>query len=170
MKIAFAEITREGIHRILDDSRWSRGSGVVFKVNPVAEFTLQLVKENAAKVHGTLEAVAIADCSRCGIQHDGRIYTEFSYLYRLGEDENGFARERQCSLDDCQSVFIQDAIIDLCEMAEEQLVLSLPSKPLCDKKCRGLCFTCGADLNVSDCKCEMDLSNSPFAVLKQLKK
>ncbi len=43
--------------------------------------------------------------------------------------------------------------IDLELLAREALVLDLPLAPLCREDCRGLCPTCGADLNQGDCDC-----------------
>jgi uncharacterized protein len=35
----------------------------------------------------------------------------------------------------------------------EQIYLELPMKPVCREACRGLCPTCGADLNAGSCAC-----------------
>ena len=43
--------------------------------------------------------------------------------------------------------------VDLEPLARESLILDLPLAPLCKDDCRGLCPTCGADLNAGDCGC-----------------
>ena len=43
--------------------------------------------------------------------------------------------------------------INLEEMAREQVYLAVPLKPLCQESCRGLCPTCGAELNSAPCDC-----------------
>ena len=43
--------------------------------------------------------------------------------------------------------------IDLEPLARETLLLELPLAPLCRLECRGLCPTCGADLNQGACRC-----------------
>lgn len=42
--------------------------------------------------------------------------------------------------------------IDLGPIFREQILLSLPGiEPLCRESCKGLCATCGQDLNAADC-------------------
>lgn len=51
------------------------------------------------------------------------------------------------------SVWIENGKIDLCKTAYDALVLSLPIRILCKEDCKGLCPTCGANLNDGDCGC-----------------
>lgn len=47
---------------------------------------------------------------------------------------------------------IDDATaIDLSTMVRDALILDLPMRTLCDEDCLGLCQTCGADRNRTDC-------------------
>ena len=53
------------------------------------------------------------------------------------------------------------------------LLLEFPLVPLCDEECKGLCPTCGANLNEGPCGCAPaegdggdDVPPNPFAVLK----
>lgn len=46
--------------------------------------------------------------------------------------------------------------IDLTEPLRENILLELPIKPLCDVDCKGLCPTCGTNLNEGGCTCEGD--------------
>lgn len=41
--------------------------------------------------------------------------------------------------------------IDILEPLREELLLSLPIKPLCVESCKGLCSFCGQNLNVKNC-------------------
>jgi uncharacterized protein len=43
--------------------------------------------------------------------------------------------------------------VDLEPLARETLLLELPLAPLCREECRGLCPTCGTDLNQGACRC-----------------
>ena len=45
-------------------------------------------------------------------------------------------------------------IIDLQEMVKDQVLLELPLAPLCREECKGLCVSCGADLNLGSCACD----------------
>src|SRR5215218_4717895 len=77
---------------------------------------------------GTVEGAWEGPCRRClkPVQANHRE----GETYRLGHD-----------------------FVDLEPLAREALVLDLPLAPLCREDCRGLCPTCGADLNLGDCDC-----------------
>ena len=54
-------------------------------------------------------------------------------------------------------VIDENHILDLTDTVREYTIMALPMKPLCDHQCAGLCPTCGADLNLTDCSCEAPL-------------
>ncbi len=58
---------------------------------------------------------------------------------------------------------------DLLPMLREQLLVALPERALCNESCRGLCPTCGADLNVSGCDCPAKTGFSKFEKLRNLR-
>lgn len=59
-------------------------------------------------------------------------------------------------------------LVDLGEAIREYALLELPMQPLCKPDCKGLCPTCGADLNAGPCECKNDEEDDRFAVLKSL--
>jgi uncharacterized protein len=59
--------------------------------------------------------------------------------------------------------------IDLEPMLVDALTLSLPLKPLCDPDCKGLCASCGADLNQGSCDCATHDVDPRWAELEQLR-
>lgn len=59
-------------------------------------------------------------------------------------------------------------LVDLGEVIREYALLELPMRPLCKEDCKGLCPTCGADLNVGPCGCRNDEIDERFAALKAL--
>lgn len=48
---------------------------------------------------------------------------------------------------------ISEPVIELDDDIRQELILSYPQKVLCREDCRGMCSTCGADLNKEECKC-----------------
>ena len=59
--------------------------------------------------------------------------------------------------------------IDLTEAVQEQILLSLPLRPLCREDCKGLCPGCGEDLNKGACGCSGKAVDPRLAVLGNLK-
>jgi len=51
----------------------------------------------------------------------------------------------------------------------EQILLALPSRRLCREECKGLCPTCGADLNAGRCDCEQREVDPRWSALAELK-
>ncbi|MEW6009037.1 MAG: DUF177 domain-containing protein [Candidatus Omnitrophota bacterium] len=49
-----------------------------------------------------------------------------------------------------------DTSIDITPDLKEEIILNLSLKPLCKSDCKGLCITCGEDLNEGKCACRLD--------------
>ena len=58
--------------------------------------------------------------------------------------------------------------IDLAPALREQILLAVPPSPVCDEACKGLCPTCGKDLNAGDCGCEKTTLDPRWAALKSI--
>ena len=56
--------------------------------------------------------------------------------------------------------------IDLAPAVREQILLFIPSSPLCREDCLGLCPRCGKDLNEGDCGCDRAVMDPRWAALK----
>ena len=96
----------------------------------------------------------------------------------LAEGEFNGEITRNC--DRCLSEFIfkftgsfdetyQEAVecIDMSEPVRQALLLAMPVKNLCSENCRGLCPSCGCDMNKSDCSCKREPPGL-FSILKKL--
>ncbi|MBC2890451.1 DUF177 domain-containing protein [Gordonibacter massiliensis] len=123
---------------------------------------------DALLVTGTVEGEAKTSCARC--------VDEFSFSV-TGEIEGYFLidseKEAPEDMDDDEfDVLPEDNVIDLEPLIRAALLLEFPLVPLCDDDCKGLCPTCGANLNEGPCACEPaaeaddDAPPNPFAVLK----
>ncbi len=64
-------------------------------------------------------------------------------------------------------VLLENGQADLDEIFTSACVLALDSKHLCRDDCKGLCPTCGKDLNEGPCKCGKEL-DPRLAVLAKL--
>lgn len=61
-------------------------------------------------------------------------------------------------------------LADVGEALREYSLLELPMQPLCRPDCRGLCPTCGTDLNVEQCSCAETSVDERFEALRALLK
>jgi uncharacterized protein len=111
-------------------------------------------------------------CSRCLKNFDSILASEFALTYtREAPDltEESTEQEVELRVEEIGLMYFRGEQIDLRDGIQEQVLMALPLKPLCDDKCKGLCPTCGADLNKKDCGCKGEPITSQFAVLKSLK-
>jgi uncharacterized protein len=109
---------------------------------------------DAVEADFTVSAMAHLTCTRCLSEWEARIEAHSQQFFRRVPDEEGYP--------------IVGDEIDLYEPARDELALALPTSPLCREDCRGLCPTCGTDLNGDPCGGHGDDSDSPFATLRDL--
>ena len=119
-------------------------------------------------IAGKLETTLRLQCVRC--------LKEFSYplsttleltLHPLKEAPA--EEETELGSDEMEAGFFEGGEIHLSEVACEQILLEIPYQPLCQEGCKGLCPTCGQDLNLSSCGCVKEELMSGFSTLKKLK-
>jgi uncharacterized protein len=70
---------------------------------------------------------------------------------------------------DFDALYYAEPVVPLSPIAEERVQMALPMKPLCKPDCRGLCVTCGKDLNQGDCACPRETIDPRWEALKALK-
>ncbi|KYH32493.1 hypothetical protein MOMUL_10940 [Moorella mulderi DSM 14980] len=63
---------------------------------------------------------------------------------------------------------LEGDFIDLKPAVEEALILALPMKWLCRESCRGLCASCGQNLNEGQCQCDTRPVDPRLAALEEL--
>ena len=57
---------------------------------------------------------------------------------------------------------------DLTEEVREAIILALPGYPVCREDCKGLCMTCGVNLNKATCACHEAGHRDRWAALDTL--
>jgi uncharacterized protein len=58
--------------------------------------------------------------------------------------------------------------VDICPILEEEILLNLPSQILCGDECKGLCPTCGKNLNKGICGCDHERIDPRLEALKNV--
>jgi uncharacterized protein len=119
-------------------------------------------------VRGHLEGTLNLNCSRCLVSFSHPAATDFDLLLAPAPDQAGPADE-ELSKADLDRDFYTGETVNLESILREQVLLTLPLKPLCAEACKGLCPRCGADLNQETCQCPAEESTSPLAILKNIK-
>ena len=120
---------------------------------------------DALLVTGTVEGEATTACARCLDEFPLRLVGQIEGYFLLDDE-----REAPEDMDDDEfEVLPESREIDLEPLVKAALLLELPLVPLCDEDCKGLCATCGANLNEGPCGCagaDGGAPQNPFSVLK----
>ena len=72
------------------------------------------------------------------------------------------------NVDNDDFILVDNQLLNLDELINEEVSLTLPSKMLCDDECKGLCPKCGTNLNVNKCDCKGDIDPRMEALLQLL--
>lgn len=133
-----------------------------FKPLRPAHLVAEVTNSGAGIVlHGTIDVELEATCSRCLREFPLRLTAPVEGFYVLPGHDDEIPEEQEVS-------YIHEGSIDIMGQIQESLALELPFAPLHAEDCPGICPRCGADLAEGPCGCEPDVSNSPFAGLKDL--
>ena len=170
MKIAFAEISRGKNRYALVDDGWFPHQEVTATSPATAELVLQRQSDDMIRLQGRLNAAIQLACGRCGEMVDFTIDEEFSYLVTTREEKYDPLQAVECSDEECSLLYLLEPVIDLGEILREQVILAIPIRVLCNEDCRGLCPKCGLLLRDGGCGCDTTNEDSPFALLRALKK
>ncbi|MBA4337126.1 hypothetical protein C0416_05155 [bacterium] len=104
-------------------------------------------------------------CTKCAKKHNEMI--------SIDEAERVYLLERQQDISDVFDAYyidMKNMKIDISEFVRQEIILHFPTIPVCSRSCKGLCPSCGADLNDTSCDCgEPKLEqHKPLAILKTL--
>jgi uncharacterized protein len=137
----------------------------------VAPVELSMVVEKRGsdtfRVAGRVNTRLQMACGRCLEPFEIPVDASFDLRY-APQTENAGEVEREIRVDDLETVYYREGLLDLTEMLREQFQLSVPMKPLCADDCRGLCPECGANLNLGSCSCAPKWEDPRLAPLKSL--
>ena len=102
------------------------------------------------RLDGELTAKALLECSRCLKPIEQLVKFQF-------EEELAGA-----------DIPLQTDLVDISPAIREALIFQEPMKPLCNEDCRGICPSCGIDLNQTECKCDRTFVDPRMAGLRRL--
>lgn len=120
-------------------------------------------------IHGVIKGTVHLACDRCLESFDLEIEQSFTqYLVPSGRLLGHADHELQTV--DLDENCYDDPQISLADLINEQIILTLPIKLLCNPDCQGLCQKCGSNLNQGPCSCQTLQTDPRFLMLKEMKK
>jgi len=141
------------------------------------DFDFETPLESEAKIKKTDQLVFITgkiqttlrlQCVRCLKEFSYPLSSTFELTLQPMK-ELPSEEEIELGSEEMESSFFRGGEVHLSEIACEQIFLEIPYQPLCQEECKGLCPTCGKDLNLSSCECAKEEFSLGFSALKKLK-
>ena len=120
------------------------------------------------RVAGSIASELDVDCTRCLTSVSAPIAFDFAIEY-VDAEHFGSEGEHEIDAKNLSADSLDKDQLDLNEVVREQLLLNLPDRVLCTENCKGLCETCGANRNSTDCDCKQEEIDPRWAALQDLK-
>ncbi|MDO4458614.1 MAG: DUF177 domain-containing protein [Clostridia bacterium] len=113
----------------------------------------------SAVLDATVEYDLTKNCDRCA--------EEFTKHYSF-DVSHTIVRELSNEEDDDSYIVAEFDELDLDELIYSDIILEMPVKFLCRDDCKGLCPTCGANLNQGPCECSKTQIDPRMEILRKL--
>jgi uncharacterized protein len=157
-----AEAAIEKSDRLTAAAALLTGGELVFVEPPMVSFVAQSSASGGIQVHGELDAHVRLTCRRCLAEYEDTIVVPLEFRLEPGlepgaEDEGVFALRPDGD------------VVDIAPIVREELSLAMPEFPECRADCRGLCPSCGVNLNEATCKCGSSEPDPRWETLRKLR-
>lgn len=131
--------------------------------------TVQYLRSGDALLFdGTLSGTLAGRCARCLDEFHWTLHRQFSCTLLPAAAAVG-GRETELKPEDLATSFYSGDTVDMSVLVREEVLLALPSPPVCRATCKGLCAQCGSNLNAAPCDCRPGWSDPRLAVLSGLR-
>lgn len=178
MELSVTEIKEQGANLQVEESamdfpvlaQLAKDEGYVFPESLTVALSAYVVG-GIVELSGQLTVKVEIPCGRCLAPTLHTLKSDFaqSYVNELPQVSGEDGEEIELSAEEMGLELIDGDVIDLTDEIQQQVVLLLPTHPLCSQQCKGLCIECGVDLNKEKCQCADKKVSMHFAGLKDLK-
>ena len=107
-------------------------------------------------------------CTRCLDPFSKNLTSEFTIRLKPKPD-SPLTEEVELNREDLETEFYEGEEVDVTPLVQDQILLTLPAKAICDEKCRGLCPKCGHNLNRETCQCLEEVIDPRFEPLRNFR-
>lgn len=175
LQVSISKIPNEGLDidevvngeiLAIDPEELSTGKDGRFKAHVERSDDLSL------HVRGHLNLRTSGPCARCLADTALNLDQELDFFFlpeskAVSEHDDEEGAELQDR--DLVVTFYRGDVLDLASVVREHVLLAQPMKRLCREDCKGVCPTCGADRNLTNCGCPKEaISTTPFSSLSLL--
>lgn len=125
--------------------------GVSYEILKQSKIELRLESVKVGHIHleGSFDLTLVIPCDRClkDVECPLNLVLSRELITKDKADIAGDDEDDQFSV-------LDGTEFDIVSYVNQEILMNLPSKILCDDACKGLCPVCGCDQNVSECDCD----------------
>jgi len=119
--------------------------------------------------NGTFYGRFTGTCGRCLESYPFTLDQHFEFVLSPDSSIRSDRRAEELRREDLGLSYYSSDEIDIARLIAEQVMLALPTRPLCSENCQGLCAHCGTNLNQASCSCAASAGDPRMAVFRSLK-
>jgi uncharacterized protein len=170
----FLDVKELAVHKVRIRKGYAPGSidyglSEVKQAEPLEVTAMAELLDGQIRVAGTLETKIEMVCARCLEPVIEEVHKDFDLFYQPLPKVKTKHEEERLKDDETDIGFFEGEGLFLADVLKEQVLLSLPMKVICQSDCRGLCPSCGANLNHEECRCTTHSTDPRLAPLARLK-
>ena len=120
------------------------------------------INKGKVEIEGKAKIVLRMNCDRCLKEVDEIIVLDF-FREVFAPDEVAEGTDEKSD-----QTFMEGYQLNVEDLINDEILLSLPMKVLCKEDCKGICRQCGKDLNEGECGCDTFVPDPRMAVIKDI--
>jgi len=146
-----------------------RGDGFELRGGGCLRCRVEKAEGQTVHVQGHLSAAVSLECGRCLERFSLPLEQDLDLFFLRHEEDRQLPEDEvELSERDMVVAYYQNDQVDLGEIVREHVFLTIPMRRLCREDCQGICPTCGANRNTTQCSCSDDSIDPRLMPLKQL--
>jgi uncharacterized protein len=137
----------------MEASRFMEVENNEFHIATPVQYELTVKKfDNILTVTGPITFEALFTCGRCLEEFRQSIAMDMD-IRLMPQTEILQASEFELKDEDMDVYYYENDEIDLDPFVYEEVLLGMPTRPVCSEDCKGLCGICGKNRNSETCDC-----------------
>ncbi len=133
----------------------------IVEKSPV-QFRLSNMERGKARIEGSAKVVLKMNCDRCLKEVNEEISLDF-FREVFAPDELAEGTDEKSD-----QTFMEGYQLNVEDLINNEILLSLPMKVLCRSDCKGICTMCGKNLNKGECGCDTFIPDPRMAMIKDI--
>lgn len=123
------------------------------------------LEKGKAKLSGNMNLVFTIPCDRCLKSVDTKIQVTFEKeVFAPTYASEGVSSEEL----DLEDGFMEGYSLNIEHLIYSELIVNWPMKVLCTENCKGICKSCGKNLNEGTCTCDNFVPDPRLASIKDI--